>query len=188
MNDEIKLSFIVDLVEQQNYYGISESVAKEYIETLQAHIRCVVEAGRKLGVPRQQLAIHDDSKWSETEFPGYALHFKGGGAPDRFANAWLHHIHCNPHHWQHWIFSDGYTPNGSNVENGLVEMPSYYALEMIADWMGASMAYSGTDDMSDWLVNNIPRIRVHSRTAEYLRVELDHLGYADIVYVFDFAK
>lgn len=168
-------------------YGIDESVALAFMASLKDHIRFVQEAGRKLGVPEDQLQIHDNSKFSLAEFPGYARHFKGGGAPDAFALAWLHHIHHNPHHWQYWLFADGFTPRGSEVENGAVEMPIRYALEMIADWMGASMAYTGSFDMMDWLHKNMPKIRVHSKTAAYLRQELDMLGYADVVYLQKFA-
>lgn len=170
------------------YYGVDTKIAERFIDTLQDHIKCVIEAGKQLGVPNDQLQVHDDSKWSQQEFPGYALHFQGGGAPDEFSRAWLHHIHHNPHHWQHWIYPDYYTPKESNVENGMVEMPACYALEMVADWMGASRAYTGSWDMADWLVNNIPRIRVHSKTADHLRSILDNLGYADIVNVYSFAK
>lgn len=123
------------------HYGVDLDVANAYIESLNEHITYVREAGQKIGVHQVQLDTHDRSKWSEAEFPGYARHFKGGGAPDLFASAWLHHIHHNPHHWQHWIFSDGYAPKNSQVENGVVAMPNVYALEMIADWMGASRAY-----------------------------------------------
>jgi hypothetical protein len=199
-----KLKFIKD----QNYFGIDKAIANKYIKTLQNHIECVVESGRKLGVPGSQLSVHDNSKWFETEFRGYALHFEGGGVPDEFSKAWLyhihnnphhwqhyefskawlHHIHNNPHHWQHWIFPDNYTPKNSSVENGVVEMPSYYALEMVADWMGASVVYSGTEDMSNWLVNNINHIKVHSNTAEYLGVILSELGYKEIVNTYAFAN
>lgn len=168
-------------------YGIDRDVAEAYAESLREHIAFVQEAGRQLRVPESQLSIHDQSKWTAAEFSGYALHFKGGGAPDQFAYAWLHHIHHNPHHWQHWIFSDGYTPKGSQVQNGAVEMPTRYVLEMIADWMGASRAYTGSWDMGDWLNKNIPKIRVHSRTAIILREILDQQGYADIVYTRRFA-
>jgi len=175
--------FHVINLEDNNYFGIDEITAKKYIKTLEDHIKYVQEAGKQIGVEEDQLAVHDDSKWTEFEFPGYAMHFQGGGAPDEFSKAWLHHIHWNPHHWQHWLFSDGYTPKNSNVENGAVEMPHHFALEMIADWMGASMAYTQSWDMSDWLVKNIPKIKVHSNTADYLRGVLDNpLGYADIVY------
>lgn len=161
---------------------LTTEIAEAYKESLREHIIYVKEAGKKIGVPDEQLDFHDKSKWREPEFSGYALHFKGGGAPDEFATAWIHHIHHNPHHWQSWIFPDGYTPEGSSVENGIVKMPEKYALEMIADWMGASRAYTGDWDMKDWLWNNIPKISVHSKTAKYLRETLDYLGYADIVY------
>lgn len=167
---------------------IDQTVVEAYKISLTRHIEFVQEAGRLIGVAGEQLDLHDKSKWSEEEFYGYAMHFHGGGAPDEFARAWLHHIHHNPHHWQHWIFSDGFTPKGSNVENGVVEMPQKYALEMIADWMGASRAYTGSWDMKDWLYKNMPRIRVHSNTAEYVRQTLDHLGYADIIWVQKFAQ
>lgn len=164
------------------YFGIDPIIAEAFAQSLNEHISYVREAGVMIGVAQSQLDIHDDSKWTIDEFPGYAMHFKGGGAPNEFAVAWLHHIHYNPHHWQHWIFSDGFTPKGSNVENGVVEMPHHYTLEMVADWMGASRAYTGSWDMADWLSNHIPKIRVHSKTATLLREILDGLGYADVVY------
>lgn len=174
-----KLSQLVDL-ENANYYGVDNGIAEKYIATLTDHITYVIEAGRNIGVPMDQLWIHDDSKWTADEFPGYALHFQGGGAPDAFASAWLHHIHHNPHHWNYWLFADGYSPKGSQVESGAVEMPEKYALEMIADWMGAGRAYTGSWDMTDWLLENIPRIRLHSKTALYVMSMLDKFGYQEI--------
>lgn len=171
-----------------DYYGVDKTVAVDYIASLIEHVNYVRQAGLKIGVPGRQLACHDDSKWTQAEFPGYAMHFKGGGAPDAFASAWLHHLHHNPHHWQHWIFSDNFTPEGSEVENGVVKMPEHYALEMVADWLGSSMAYTGSWDMKVWLLQNMPRIRVHSNTAVFLRETLDHLGYADVVYTWKFAQ
>ena len=176
----MSLFHIVEL-EEQNYFGVDEIIAKKYIETLEDHIKYVREAGKTIGVNEDQSAIHDDSKWTEAEFPGYAMHFQGGGAPEEFSRAWLHHIHKNPHHWQHWIFPDGHTPKGSTVENGAVEMPYHFVLEMVADWMGSEMTNKGRWDMSAWLIKNIPKIRVHSKTAKPLRSILDSLGYADII-------
>lgn len=181
------MSLLVEL-EEQNYFGVDETIARKFIETLEDHIKYVREVGKLIGVVDTQLAIHDDSKWSEAEFLGYALHFQGGGAPDEFSKSWLHHIHCNPHHWQHWLFSDGYTPKKSEVENGAVEMPEHFALEMIADWMGAEMAYQGRWDMTDWLMKNIPRIKVHSKTAEYLSNILCQLGYENVIKVCSFGN
>ncbi len=171
-----------------DFYGITPEIAGAFLDSLIAHITYVREAGFKLGVPDDQLRYHDLSKFSLEEFPFYARNFFGDKAdPDGFACAWLHHIHANKHHWQHWIFPDGFTPKGSTVENGVIEMPSRYAKEMIADWMGASKAYTGSFDMMDWLHKNMPSIRVHSKTAAYLRQELDMLGYADVVHLQRFA-
>lgn len=170
-------------------YNCDQAVAKAYLESLQAHIRHVQEAAHKfgLGVPEAQLAVHDQSKFSVEEFPGYARHFHGGGDPDGFARAWLHHLHHNCHHWQSWIFPDGFNPSGSSVENGVVRMPTNYVSEMVADWLGASMAYTGDWDMMDWLWKNMPKIRLHSETARELRSLLDMLGYADVIYMQKFA-
>lgn len=162
---------------------------QEFISSLEDHIAYVQEAGQKIiKVEPELLAVHDSSKWSSTEFPHYAKHFHGGGDPDGFSRAWLHHIHFNPHHWQHWIYPDAFTPKGSDVENGVVEMPYRYAREMIADWIGRERTYTGSWDIQDWLWDNMSKIRVHSKTAEYLRQELNMLGYADVVYIRAFAQ
>lgn len=168
-----------------NYYrsedALPEDVLEAFYNTLIIHISCVQEAGQTLGLPEYQLAVHDITKFTGDEFFAYAMHFQGGGAPDEFALAWLHHIHHNPHHWQYWMFADGYSPKGSQVEAGTIEMPQHFALEMVADWIGASKAYTGSDDMSDWLWKNIPRISLHSKTAEFVRATLRGLGYDDML-------
>lgn len=48
-----------------------------------------------------------------------------------FNAAWLHHIHANPHHWQHWILRQD---NGTEIT--LVQ-PVAVLNEMVADWIGA---------------------------------------------------
>lgn len=172
---------------------LTEAECKEYAERLTQHITYVREAGRRIGVSPTLLDVHDLSKWSRAEFAAYAKYFCGKSdvAPadnpivsGAFARAWLHHIHYNPHHWQHWIFPDNFSPKGSDVERGVVEMPQRYALEMIADWMGASRVYTGSWDITDWLQKNMQKIRVHSRTARYLRDEfvgLTDIAHPDIV-------
>lgn len=152
-----------------------------YLKQLREHIAAVREAGMGLDVPLDQLDHHDDSKFGAEELPGYALHLCGGGAPEMFSKAWLHHIHNNPHHWQYWIFPDGYHPDGTSVEHGVVYMPEHYALEMVADWMGASYVYTGSWDMADWLRENKPRIIVHSETGRFLDRVLSDLGYGSVV-------
>lgn len=160
--------------------GLNDSVVTGYLFSLVDHIGYVHEAGRMIGVDPAQLDIHDQSKFSDEEFPWYASHFHGGGSPKGFAYAWLHHMNHNPHHWQYWIFPDGFTPKESNVENGVVRMPDKYALEMIADWMGASKTYTGSWDMAEWLDKNAPRIRLHSLTKRYVIGKLSELGYKEL--------
>ena len=176
-------------LKQLSLLGVTKMTAENYLFSLQEHIKFVREAGHKIGVHTTLLDIHDQSKFSFYEFPYYAKHFHGGGDPDGFAKAWLHHIHHNPHHWQHWIYPQAFVPkNAKNVEpGGVVEMPRPYALEMVADWMGASMAYTGSWDMTKWLWENMPKITAHSETAAYLRDVLDAMSYADVVYMQKFA-
>lgn len=150
--------------------GLTQSMIDDYVDSLEAHIAYVQEACRNvLSLPEEQVRAHDLSKWSMYEFPQYVRQFKGpANDPDGFSYAWLHHIHHNPHHWQHWIFSDGFHPKGSKVIGGRVPMPPQYVAEMIGDWMGASKAYTGSWDMSDWLMKNLPSIKLHPDTSLYL--------------------
>lgn len=157
----------------------------QFDKSLSKHIENVRIAGRALGVPYKLLAEHDISKYSYEEHDIYARHFFGGGDPIHFPSAWLHHIHNNPHHWQYWIFPDGWT-TGYDMDGPCVEMPYEYVLEMVADWIGSSMTYTGSNDISDWLSKNIQKIAVHRNTADLLRNLLDSLGYADVVYVRSF--
>lgn len=165
-----------------DYYDVDERIAVSYLDSLLEHIRFVQEAGLKLGLKESQLIDHDSSKFTIHEFPGYAMHFKGGGDPNGFARAWLNHLHHNPHHWNHWVHpGDDYHVKGSDMEANVLPMPQRYALEMVADWQGANRAYTGSWDMTDWLSKNWHRIKLHSQTREYVRQVLDSLGYADIV-------
>ena len=169
-----------------NNHGVDPLVARAYTESLRKHLSYVLDAGQRLGVPQQQLLDHDQSKWESAEFAAYAHHFYGDDDPQDFARAMLHHFHHNPHHWEHWIFPNGFTPKGS--ENGVIEMPRPYALEMVADWLGASMAFTGSWDMTEWLTKHLPLIVVHSRTAAYLADVLVSIGYEDVVKGAMFAK
>lgn len=162
---------------------LTTEMYQNHLRSLIEHIGNVRIAGEMIGVPKEQLFVHDNSKFDAEEFPHYARQYHGDrGDPDGYATAWLHHIHHNPHHWSHWIFPGGYTTYGSNVENGVVEMPTKYALEMIADWMGANMTYQGNWDMTKWLWENMSKIKLHSKTLDYVCGQLDMLGYADTVY------
>lgn len=74
---------------------------------------------------------HDESKSSAEEYGPYVDYFYGARdseTDERFNRAWLHHIHQNPHHWQHWVLSQD---DGSEE---CLDMPYWYIVEMVADW------------------------------------------------------
>jgi len=161
----------------------------------------VLVAGLKTKAPLWQLLIHDWSKFLPDEFIPYATYFYnqklqnrenieafglftnaelapyGYYAKDRFNVAWLFHQRRNPHHWQYWMFPDSYELPGSDVVNGCLPMPPNYVMEMVADWMGASMAYTGDWNMSDWLAKNFHKVKLHPGSMYGLVVILNELGY-----------
>lgn len=181
------LRFTMEMLEAEGLAdGMTQDILDAHMQSLNEHIAYVQEACRMLGgLSEQQIIAHDFSKYSIYEFPHYARQFKGPkNDPDGFAYAWLHHIHQNEHHWQHWIFSDGFTPKNSRVENGVIQMPTNYVVEMVADWMGASKAYTGSWDMTDWLLANLSKIKIHSQTAAYLERVLTLSDACDYTMVF----
>jgi len=166
------------MIERKNTY---HDFYDDYADSLNDHIKYVIEFGQRLGVDPQQLSEHDASKWGAEEFGPYARYFHNGkGNPTEMARAWLHHLRENPHHWQYWIFPSGasaWSPNGADVEDGALEMPEKYVLEMVADWHGASYSYTGSWEIYDWLLANLGGIHMHSKSREFLSRVLQDLGY-----------
>lgn len=88
--------------------------------------------------------MHDNSKFGLTEFWTSAKHFQGTSSPidaekeeKGYSLAWQHHKGHNPHHWEYWIDNIG-----TKTNNGL-KIPIEYVIEMICDWLGAGIVYSG---------------------------------------------
>jgi len=101
----------------------------------------------RLGIPLQGI-LHDLSKLTPAEFLPYTEHFYAGEKPPSEMSpemkvAWLHHIHCNPHHWDAWLLpkEDGYD---------VLEMPLRYRKEMLADWFGFDRAIGGSGDIREF--------------------------------------
>jgi len=61
---------------------------------------------------------HDLSKFSPSEFFGYAKYFYEDKTKNelKFSYCWLHHHHYNKHHWDYWVNGDG----------SVVEIPRKY--------------------------------------------------------------
>lgn len=154
-----------------HHYGIDSDIVREYLKSLKSHVSYVVEAGGRIGVPKNQLAVHDMSKLSFWELPGYAKHIHGGGDSIAFTHSWRHHLLHNPHHWNHWL------TDPLDMNSDPMFMPENYAIEMIADWMGASKAYTDSWDMSKWLNDNLPTMNLHSDTRSFVDRKLIDIGY-----------
>lgn len=154
---------------------------KDFFESLHLHKKHVLEAGLIVkGIPDERLFNHDASKFTEAEYPYYARQFHGDkGDPAGFTRAWLHHIHYNDHHWNHWLFAEGYSPYGSGIElSGAFPMPEVCVREMVADWMGASRTYTYSWDMTDWLNSNLPKkIVLHTESLQLVYQILREVGY-----------
>lgn len=166
---------------------------KKYITYLLAVLRhkyYVFKAGRRLGgIPTLRLIIHDWQKFLPVEFGSYADYFYGGektaANKQAFMYAWLHHIHYGPHHWEYWLLNPQY--NFSTAINGKAPMPAVYVREMIADWLGASRAYTGGWDMTAWLDAHLNNIldNLHPKSVKLLLEMLTEQGYGDIIEKYD---
>lgn len=136
----------------------------------------------KAGIPLLGI-IHDISKFFPAEWSPYVHTFynKDGsfknrrdesgyydpkGISERFDRAWLHHQHCNKHHWQHW-----YLVNDTDGEYCL-EIPERYLKEMLCDWYGAGKAKTGKDNTEEWYSSNADKMKLHKRTRLWIERQL----------------
>lgn len=135
----------------------------DYLKLTLKHKWYVLKAGLKLGVPLWQLLRHDTSKLGRTEYTHYQRwFFEDKNDPIRFAQAWLHHQNSNPHHWEYWISR---TPHkigaGGDYIPTPLPIPERYVREMVADWVGAGLAYTGKMDVQEWLNKNYHKMCLH---------------------------
>ena len=138
----------------------------------------ILLASFQVDLPLWRAVVHDLSKFTLAELPHYDRQFFGDkGDPAGFAQAWLHHQNKNPHHWEYWITRSDHSHGGSGAVDGCLPMPRVFVTEMIADWMGASKAYTGEWDMTDWLGKSLIKIKVHPDTEADVDASLLTLGY-----------
>ena len=131
--------------------------------------------------------VHDISKFLPSEFIPYARYFYGNypkvsevqpvykyeytglyreDIERRFDQAWLKHIHRNPHHWQYWIL---HQDDGALK---LIAIPKKYLKEMIADWRGAGKAINGKDDTQGWYQKNKDKIMLRKVNRAWIEREI----------------
>jgi hypothetical protein len=159
----------------------------QYLRYVLRHKWYAFKACRAVGIPWRGV-VHDLSKFSWAEWRPYSEWFYGPygsiwltladeykaasevkykAAVADFGAAWLHHIHCNPHHWQYWI-----TPDNGEV----LPMPREYILEMVADWLAAGLAQGHGNDVSPWYEKNKDKMTLHPDTRERVEELVRALG------------
>lgn len=111
---------------------------------------------------RDQIAVHDESKFSNEEYDAYDKYFYGGNrsykVKNDFDKAWLHHIHNNPHHWQHWVL----LKDDGDIE--VLDMPMNYIIEMICDWWSFSWNDGDLFEIFTWYGANKDIIKLSTWT------------------------
>jgi len=149
----------------------------KYASYVIRHKWFVFLAGLKTDAPIWRLLIHDWSKLTPAEWFPYVQKFYGIGSNQAetdlgravldevqadFDKAWLHHIHHNPHHWQHHLLLqyDG--------EMKALRMPDDLVCEMLADWMGAGRAITGKWEVDEWYAKNKDNMKLHPDTRKHV--------------------
>lgn len=151
----------------------------QYLKYIVRHKWFVLVAGLKFKVPLWRLIIHDWSKLMPVEWAAYREFFYGERGPDgsrpplvkaAFKRAWLHHIHLNPHHWNHYVYTD---TDGTET----LEMPETYLREMLADWWGAGRAVTGRWRADEWYEENKSNIVFHPETRDQVEKRLTSVNF-----------
>jgi hypothetical protein len=120
----------------------------------------------------EQLNLHDLSKYSSEEYSAYDDYFYGTKTEKvkkDFDYAWLHHIHENPHHWQHWVLAND--DEGSYA----LEMPKEFVYEMICDWWSFSHKTGNLYEIFDWYKAHTKKMILHEKTKKLVEEILDKI-------------
>ena len=134
------------------------------------------------------LSGHDESKYSESEYDAYDKYFYGGNRSfavvEAFNQAWNHHIHNNPHHWQYWVLLEDDPKSGEPYI--ALAMPDEYIVEMICDWWSFSWKSGELTEIFDWYDKHKGIMKLHKNTSktvesilQLIREELDMTKYLE---------
>lgn len=164
----------------------------QYLSYVLRHKWYVFLAGLKTGAPLWRLIIHDWSKFTPREWFPYVDYFyvdndaeeedpRGedgsydpASGPRAFNYAWNAHQHRNPHHWQHWVLRE----DSGDVKP--LPMPFHFVQEMVADWMGASMAQGHGWDTEPWYRKNRHKMALHITTEHHVEYILGCVGAGEL--------
>jgi len=157
------------------------------IKTILIHKWYVFWAGLKVKAPIFRLIIHDWSKFTPTELVNYArIYYLKDMDPwwkdhdkRKYYYCWLKHQNRNPHHWEYWMTRSGVPL--IERDHAIVDtltMSEWAVREMIADWIGASVAYTGkypNFNNWEWYEKNKNKIQVDFFTREKIKTIIEQL-------------
>lgn len=147
----------------------------KYMSYVIRHKYFVLRAGMWTGAPLWRLLIHDWSKFTPAEWGPYVRQFydKDKKVKGDFERAWLHHVHRNPHHWNHWVLpgDSAYMDKPGRV----VRMPDKLVREMVADWCSAGRVITGDWEIFEWYGKNKDKIQLHPESRVLVEHLLDHV-------------
>lgn len=113
---------------------------------------------------------HDTSKNDLAEYDAYDAYFYGENRSyavvQDFNRAWLHHIHNNPHHWQHWILV-----HDEPGDDTIIRMPYLYVIEMICDWWSFAFRKGDLNAIFTWWDKHKDYIRLN----KFTRKEVEYI-------------
>lgn len=120
-----------------------------------------------------RIKLHDLSKWGQEEYDAYDKYFYGKEKTpeikEAFNFAWLHHIHQNPHHWQHWVLIND--DDGTKA----LEMPEEYIIELVCDWWSFSHKTGKLDEIFDYYKSHKANLIMHKNSQKRLEELLDKI-------------
>lgn len=137
---------------KKGYYWLKENLPELF------YSNCDYDLEQQIGT------MHDYSKTDVSEYYAYDEYFYGNNRSYQvvqdFNEAWLHHIHRNPHHWQYWVLIK------DEADEGLVtiQMPYNYVIEMICDWWAFSWNKGNLTEIFDWYDNHKDYMKLHHDT------------------------
>lgn len=116
----------------------------------------------------ERVRVHDISKLSDSEFKGYRQFFypfeNEEPNKDILNVSWLHHIHNNDHHWEHWVICEG-------KHSIALDMPTECIFEMLLDWAAMSITFGDTP--RKFYEKNKSTMLFHEKTSKYIESIID---------------
>ena len=121
---------------------------------------------------------HDESKYTLVEYEPYDDYFylkknnRSYEVQNEFNKAFLHHLHVNPHHWQHWVLIQDYNEDHQQI---IFDMPYRCVIEMICDWWSFSWASGDLTEIFSWYDKNKKGILLSVATRTKVENILDRI-------------